>query len=232
MLHPDFVCGVSAHSGGTWATDNYGEITKAAKKIPFAISCGEKDVGLSFPESPFGRLDWYKRFAAELDDKGFCYIGGIWPNVGHSISGGAWDYAKQCFQLSTGLPGQSATEAVTISPEWKNLDNLPRKASIAKSVQQQQAPPVVSEAELDGIVRAAFRKADAETVSDPQLVGFMKKYPPVLWKDKPGSEKLLAQCKGAAGRWHAAAKQKEMLTPELKKEFSRFSEGLDMTERH
>jgi len=43
---------------------------------------------------------------------------------------------------------------------------------------------------------AAFPKADAEKVPDELLVGFMKKYPPALWKDKPGSARLLEQSMG------------------------------------
>jgi poly(3-hydroxybutyrate) depolymerase len=57
MLHPKLVCGVSAHSGGTWATDNYGEIRTSAKHIPFAISCGEKDTGKAFGAAPYNRLE-------------------------------------------------------------------------------------------------------------------------------------------------------------------------------
>lgn len=135
MLHPKLVCGVSAHSGGTWATDNYGKINVAAKDIPFAISCGENDTAKSFPESLFMRLEWYGRFRDEIDKKGFCYIGGTWPGVGHSMSAGAWDLAKQCFQLATGLPGQSATEQVPISAQWKNLEaKQKRTTNIDRSV--------------------------------------------------------------------------------------------------
>jgi predicted esterase len=127
MLHPNVVCGVSAHSGGSWATDGFGKISDAAKKIPFAISCGENDTGTAFGGAPYNRLAWYGRFRDELDKKGFCYIGASWPGVGHSASAGVWDLTKQCFQLSTGLPGASATEAVVISNAWKNLDKIPRR---------------------------------------------------------------------------------------------------------
>lgn len=225
MLNPKYVCGVSAHSGGTWATDNYGEISTKAKDIPFAISCGEKDTGKSFPEAPFGRLDWYHRFEKEMDQKKFCYIGGTWPDVGHNISPGAWDLAKQCFQLATGLPGQSATEEVVISDKWKNLDpKLIKKTTSAPTT----AKPAINDAELDKVVQAAFKKADTEKVPDDLLVGFMKKYPPALWKDKPGSAKLLDQCKAAATAWQAAAKEKNMWNDSLKQQFSQFSEGLNI----
>lgn len=225
MLNPKYVCGVSAHSGGTWATDNYGEISTKAKDIPFAISCGEKDTGKAFSEAPYNRLEWYHRFEKEMDDKKFCYIGGTWPDVGHNISAGAWDLAKQCFQLATGLPGASATESVVISDAWKNLGNIPKKSpSAAKPAVSNN----VSQAEVDKMVPAAFKKADAEKIPDDLLIGFMKKYPPATWKDKPGSAKLLEQCKAAATAWQAAAKEKNMWNDSLKLQFSQFAAGLDI----
>lgn len=86
MLHPKHVCGVSAHSGGTWATDGYGEINPAARKIPFAISCGEKDTAKAFPASPFTRIEWFGRFRDEIEKKRFIHIAASWPETGHSIS--------------------------------------------------------------------------------------------------------------------------------------------------
>jgi predicted esterase len=228
MLHPKLVCGVSAHSGGTWATDNYGEISAAAKKIPFAISCGEKDMGKSFPEAPFGRLEWYGRFQKEIDQKGFCYIGGTWPDVGHSISSGAWDLAKQCFQLATGLPGESATETVVISDAWKNLNQIPNKSPNAKTTTMPPTSPKVTQAELDKVVPAAFKKADAKKIPNDSLIIFMKKYPPALWKDQPGSAKLFEQCKSAAIAWQTAAKEKNIWNDALKQQFSQFAAGLDL----
>jgi hypothetical protein len=35
MLHPKLVCGVSAHSGSTWATDGYGEFSLMYFVCPF-----------------------------------------------------------------------------------------------------------------------------------------------------------------------------------------------------
>ena len=126
MLHPKQVCGVSAHSGGSWATDGFGEISLRAKKIPFAISCGEKDTGKAWGEAKFNRLTWFGRFREEIDRKGFCYLAKTWPGVGHGRSPGIMELTRQCFQLATGLPGKSATEKVEISPEWKNLERLGR----------------------------------------------------------------------------------------------------------
>jgi predicted esterase len=228
MLHPKLVCGVSAHSGGTWATDNYGTINPAAKKIPFAISCGEKDDKTAFGGAPYTRIEWFRRFRDEIDQKNFCHIAASWPDVGHSMSAGAWDLAKQCFQLATGLPGESATQPVVISPDWKNLDHLPAAARTAVAKPAAPEPAQVNQAELEQMAQAAFKRADAETIPDDLLVGFMKRYPPVLWKDKPGSANLLVQCKSAAKLWHETAKTKGLWNAALRQEFLRFSQGLEL----
>lgn len=227
MYHPEVVCGVSSHSGGSWATDNYGKIDKKAKDIPFAISCGEKDTGKAFASAPYTRLEWHERFRDEIDKQGFCYISATWPDVGHRISPGAWDLTKQCFQLATGLPGQSATEEVVISDAWKNLDEIPKKSPPAKARPKPEPKPMTPE-QIDKVAQAAFKKADAEKIPDDLLVGFMKNYPPALWKDKPGSAKLLEQCTAAAHAWQAAAKEKDMWNDNLKQQFSQFTAGLDL----
>jgi predicted esterase len=225
MNNPKYVCGVSAHSGGSWATDNYGNISNSAKKIPFAISCGEADVAKSFPQAPFTRMEWYERFRDEIDKKGFCYIGATWPDVGHRPSPGVWDFAMQCFQLATGLPGKSATEEVEISAEWKNLDEIPRVAKPAAPAPKPQ--PLVNRTIPDSSVRAAFSKADEETIPDKGLLIFMRRYPPALWKDKPGSAKLLEQCQAAAKRWFDKAGGEEM-NDDAKQDFEKFTEGLEI----
>jgi poly(3-hydroxybutyrate) depolymerase len=221
MNYPKYVCGVSAHSGGSWATDNYGDISNSAKKIPFAISCGDNDAAKSFPEAPFTRIEWYGRFRDEIDKKGFCYIGASWPGVGHGISPGVWDFARQCFQLATGLPGKSATEEAEISGEWKNLDAIPRIAPPTKP--EPPAVPTIPGA----TAQAAFGKADSEAIPDDKLIIFMRKYPPAVWKEKPGAVKLLKQCEGAAKRWFDAAGGEKM-NASAKQDFGKFSEGLDI----
>jgi len=121
MNHPEHVCGVAAHSGGSWATRGYGTYSKKAKGIPFAISCGEKDTGKSFGEAPLGRLDWFKEFKAQIDKDRFTYIADTWPGVGHSQSPGAKNLTAQCFQVATGLGGGEDGKKVVISGAWKNL---------------------------------------------------------------------------------------------------------------
>jgi predicted esterase len=223
MLHPKLVCGVSAHSGGTWATDGYGEFSTSAKGIPFAVSCGEKDTAKAFPEAPFNRLEWFGRFRDEIDKKRFAHIAASWPEAGHNISPGAWDFAKQCFQLGTGLPGESATQEVAISDAWKNIGHLRKSAPAAPAPRT----PSASGADLDKTLRAAFAKADAEEIPDDKLLTFMRKYPPILWKEKPGAAKLLAQCERAAERWFDAAGGEKM-NANAKQDFGNFSKGLEI----
>jgi hypothetical protein len=118
---------VTAFAGEEAIKDSQGMdcfVSTSAKSIPFAISCGEKDAAKSFPDAPFTRIEWYGRFRDEIAANKFCHIAASWPGVGHNISPGARDLARQCFQLATGLPGQSATEEVKISAEWNNLDGL------------------------------------------------------------------------------------------------------------
>jgi predicted esterase len=143
MNFPAYVCGVSAHSGGSWATDGYGRINPMARQIPFAISCGEKDTQKSWGEAPFTRLEWFRRFDAEIQAGGFCHIGKEWPGVGHSMCAEAWDLTRQCFQLATGLPGASATEEIAISDDWKNRAT-PRAKPVPKSKAKTKAKPRVT----------------------------------------------------------------------------------------
>lgn len=107
-----------------------------------------------------------------------------------------------------------------ISAEWKNLDGLAKKAPPAKPA------PTVLATIPEETVRAAFAKADAGEIPTDKLLAFMRKYPPILWKDKPGSAKLLEQCRNAAQNWLAAAKANGLWKGKDKEDFLRHSEGL------
>jgi predicted esterase len=235
MLHPKWVCGVSAHSGGSWATDNFGQIDTKARHIPFALSCGEKDTSFSFEGAPFNRLDWFKRFHKEMENKKFTFIATVIPNVGHSISEPAWDSMRQCFQIATGLPGLSATEKIEISDQWKNLEkksvkasDLPQRVNKEEKQETQEKKTAFSGVEFDRTIEVAFEKANAEKIADKLLVNFMQQYPPIHWKDKPGAENLLNQCKAAATLWRKLAKEKGKWNDTLKDQFSLFTAGLDL----
>ncbi len=82
--HPELVAAVSAHSGGSWATlDGDDRINPEAKRIPFAISCGEEDRGTGGPAGTPTRIEGAKRFAADLQSLGFDVEFKTWPGIGH-----------------------------------------------------------------------------------------------------------------------------------------------------
>lgn len=228
MLHPELVCGVSAHSGGSWATDGYGVIRADAKSIPFAISCGEKDTGKAWGAAKYTRLDWYQRFRDEIDELGFCHAASSWPDVGHRISPGAWALARECFQLATGLPGNSASERVEISERWKHLDQLPKRKAAPLRGANGIAAPDVDPAELAKMTRAAFKMADEQEIPNDKLVNFMSRYPPILWKDKPSAANLLAQCERAALDWRERALGAGRFEGQVLRKFQEFSNGLTL----
>ncbi len=111
--YPDKTLACVASSGGTWATGNeYGTFSTAAKNIPLAISCGEKDTGLTAPGAPMGRLAWAKKFETELAAGGFFYKAKYWPGAGHGGDGrGNEQLRVEAFSLGTsGLIGDAAKE--------------------------------------------------------------------------------------------------------------------------
>jgi hypothetical protein len=78
------------------------------------------------------------------------------------------------------------------------------------------------------MIPVAFKRADEEQVPDDRLIAFMKKHPPVLWKDRLGSTKLVEQCTRAANLWSAAAITNGTWSGTQKNEFLRFTEGLEI----
>ena len=97
LKHPGVVIGCSAHSGGSWEN----RADPGAAGIPFAVSCGENDTGKSLPESPLGRLDWFRDFVGTLNAGPFSFKARTWPGVGHGRSPGAAQLTEECFVLST-----------------------------------------------------------------------------------------------------------------------------------
>lgn len=230
MYNSKYVCGVSAHSGGSWATDGFGSINTNAKHIPFAISCGEKDDKKSFASAKYTRLVWYKHFRDEIDKKKFCYIGGIWPGVGHRQSPQMKDLMRQCFQLATGLPGASATEKVAISADWKNLEQIKGVKAVPKNEKKPRTRPSVDPTRLAKVTQSAFSKAAKEQIPNDKLVTFMARYPPILWKDKPGAKPLLDQCLKAAVNWRDSATRAKRFNASNKRKFEQFTKGLTIPE--
>jgi predicted esterase len=89
MAHPEVVTGCAAHSGGSWATTN-----TLARRVAFAISCGEADP----------RIELAKKYVEQLDKGRFLFKAQFWPGVGHSRSKGSQELTEECYQLvTTGL---------------------------------------------------------------------------------------------------------------------------------
>ncbi len=102
--YPRYVSGCAAHSAGSWATGGaYGSISNSAKRIPFAISCGEKDTAKSMPSYKMNRLEWFKKFAALMKKKKFDVSANVIPNVGHTPSKTSKLMTFQCFEKSKGI---------------------------------------------------------------------------------------------------------------------------------
>jgi len=103
FAHPEMVSGVSAHSAGTWATgERFGDINPRARKIPFLISCGEKDTQKAFPESPMTRIEWYHEFVAQMKKQRFAFYATTWPDHGHGVPMSLYAaQLKECFLLAT-----------------------------------------------------------------------------------------------------------------------------------
>lgn len=105
MKYPELVAGCAAHSGGTWATGDYGKamVNPKARSVLFVISCGEKDTGKSFAQAPLGRLEWAKKYEQMLRKGGFIYDAKWVPNVGHGQSKISRQMTHDCFVASTKL---------------------------------------------------------------------------------------------------------------------------------
>ena len=113
--HPDQTIACAASSGGTWETGaGYGSFSPAAKTIPIAISCGDKDNSISpnMKGVPWGRYDWAKHFEKNLSDGGYFFKAKYWPGAGHGGYGpGIEQLRNESFSLGTsGLIGQGAKE--------------------------------------------------------------------------------------------------------------------------
>ncbi len=100
---PEQVIGVSAHSAGSWAGEpGFGDIPDRATSIPFLISCGKEDTDYSMVRFPFTRIEWYRRFARELEQRGFVLHGSVWPDTGHGVPTTLYQKAfRECFRLAT-----------------------------------------------------------------------------------------------------------------------------------
>jgi poly(3-hydroxybutyrate) depolymerase len=89
--HPELVAAVAAHSPGSWAKlDGDDRINPDARRIPFAVSCGEEDRGRGSPDPKAPtRIEGARQFAANIALLGFDVDLRTWPAIGHEFSAGA-----------------------------------------------------------------------------------------------------------------------------------------------
>lgn len=109
--HPERVAAVSAHSGGSWAKlDGEDRINAEAKRIPFAISCGEEDRGSGGPLGTPPRIEGAKRFAADLQSLGFDVAFRTWPGIGHEQTADAKAMGRTLLETVRQRPSESAAK--------------------------------------------------------------------------------------------------------------------------
>jgi len=92
--HPDFVIGVSAHSGGTWEA---GPDKKAT--FPWVISCGLKDTQVSAGATA-PRIDCFRAFYKVMNHGRFT-VKPFVTEAGHRAAPAVGQAAEECFRVST-----------------------------------------------------------------------------------------------------------------------------------
>lgn len=123
MAEPRVLNGCCATSAGSWATEGgiFGSISGSAKKVPFYIGCGDKDTSLSVPNYPYNRLDWYRKFASQLEKRKFKVVKKEFKGKGHGLGAAGVAFAEQAYK-----------ECVLDNPAANPKKNdAPRKKSIA-----------------------------------------------------------------------------------------------------
>ena len=132
LKHPDAVCGVCANSAGSWSTGGqFGSINPAASGIPYSISCGEADTGLSVPNYPMGRYDWYKAYRDQLIEAKFFTKAVTVPKTGHSPSKLSQDLIAETFQIAT--TGLTAAEMKRYGKDLETLAKFGGKTDSASA---------------------------------------------------------------------------------------------------
>ena len=117
MKYPHLVVGCCATSGGSWATGGgWDDINPAAATIPLAMSCGLLDTEKMAAGAPWGRLEWARRFEAQLKRDNYLYKARYWPNAGHGGDpAGNAQLAAEAFSL--GVSGMLDTERAALDSQ-------------------------------------------------------------------------------------------------------------------
>ena len=221
MYQPEYVCGVSAHSGGSWALSSnrmFGIINTKAKGVIFAVSCGESDQKKSWPEAMYGRLDWFKQFVKEMKEGGFCFKQKTWPGVGHKKTPGSWEMTEDCFQLATS--GISNVQSKSINSKLAEIETLMKKI---KNIPQKMA--------MEKLVLSYINKMKSDKpASSKELLAFMNKTPPALWKEREDAKELLAACNKTAEEYVTYLRGKNKVTTSFYSKYIPIWKGLKIAE--
>ncbi|MBX9743231.1 MAG: hypothetical protein K2W99_06825 [Chthoniobacterales bacterium] len=144
LKHPDLILGCEACSSGTWATGGvYHSLNQEAEGIPIAIGCGAEDHGqigerialLSQSNDAkkdntifsWTRIEWFKKFEAELEKKKFFYKSVSFLGESHRIrSKEQIQFALEAFLLGTSgmLPNEEAQYESDIAAIQADIDAL------------------------------------------------------------------------------------------------------------
>ncbi|MEN9359809.1 MAG: hypothetical protein RL095_1344 [Verrucomicrobiota bacterium] len=160
LKHPAAVCGVSAHSAGSWSTGGqFGAINPEAAGIPYSISCGDADTGLSMPSYPMGRYEWFKAYRDQLIAAKFFTKAVSVPKVGHSPSPQTQALTEETFLLAT-----TGLSAVEMKRHGKDLAALAKFGGKMESASARALLQKLKAVKLDAKALAAA----GWTVSDEQ----------------------------------------------------------------
>ena len=179
MIHPELVAGCSAHSGGTWGS----VFNSSAVKVPFAVSCGQRDTSKMISQCKLGRLDWAKQYFKALVKNDFC-TKALWiPRIGHQASPAMTKLFLECYHLST----RGYLKTKSFDRELKKLKFLPRGPKRKKIFKtsaylkklrklcKKYAPPVASKPKADA-KRKPSKKFKNWYINDETLYQIRRRY--------------------------------------------------------
>lgn len=224
---PKYVVGTSAHSSGSWAcAGGYGSISLKAKGIPFAISCGEKDTGLSVPSYEHGRLAWFELFRDELEKKAFTFAHATWPNVGHGVPMKLQGpMIRECFLL--------ATQGIEPTGEWW-VGDVSEMARQARESYGGLSPAMdaitLTDAERKAVDGANARIESGQAPDVAATIRFLAQYPASKWAGREDYAALKKHCQAAAETYLTDKKDSGApLTGAAMEAFKKATAGLGVT---
>lgn len=223
MFNPDHVVGVSAHSSGSWAcSGGYGEISRKARGIPFAISCGEKDTRFSYQGAQHNRIDWFKQFHDEMRKKKFAVAGAIWPGAGHGLSPNLYGpMLKECFLL--------ATQGVMPTSDLWHGEAVAEIARRARREYGGSPAPSLSPGDRKILEEATGRVASGKAPDVAATMRFLSNHPASAWASEAAYKPLRMHCKKAAESYLEEKKKSgSPLSGDALAMFEKATRGLDL----